>query len=220
MCGRFVINIPLDVFLKYFGLREVGDIAPCYNVPPSRPVPVIRESADGSRCLTTMRWGLIPSWAKEAGEGLINARSETAHEKPSFRSALRQRRCIIPASGFYEWTKVGGKKVPHYVRMSDGTPMPFAGLWEAWRSPEGQVLETCAILTTAANATVATIHDRMPVILRPDEFGLWLDRQVHDAERLTPLFTPYPADRLISYRVSTLVNSPANDSPECIEPSL
>jgi putative SOS response-associated peptidase YedK len=122
----------------------------------------------------------------------------------------------VPASGFYEWQKVDGKKVPHYIRMTDGSPMPFAGLWEVWRSHEGHMLETCAILTTTANATVAPIHDRMPVILHPDEFGLWLDRQVHEVEKLAPLFSPYPADRLTSYPVSTLVNSPANDIPECM----
>lgn len=218
MCGRFVINIPLDVFIKFFGLKDVSDFPPHYNVTPTQPVPVIREVSDGSRQLTMMRWGLVPTWAKEVGEGLINARSETAAEKPSFRHALRQRRCIIPSSGFYEWAKVDGKKVPHYVRMTDGSPMPFAGLWESWRSPEGQALETCTILTTTANATVAPIHDRMPVILHPDEFGLWLDRQVHEVEKLVPLFTPYPSDRLTAYPVSSLVNSPANDSPACIGP--
>ncbi len=192
MCGRFVIELSPDLVTKFFGLTEVPDLPPRYNVAPTQPVPVIREAADGSRRLSLMRWGLVPAWAKEPGEGLINARCETVNEKPSFRQAFRQRRCIIPASGFYEWSKVDGRKVPYYVRMADGAPMPFAGLWEAWRSPEGQVLETCAILTTAANATVAPIHDRMPVILHPDEFGLWLDRQVHDAERLTALVCPVP----------------------------
>jgi putative SOS response-associated peptidase YedK len=162
-----------------------------------------------------MRWGLVPSWAKDLGDGLINARSETVNEKPSFRKAFRQRRCIVVASAFYEWQKVDKAKVPYCIRMADGAPMPFAGIWEAWRSPEGQVLESCAILTTMANATVAPIHDRMPVILHPDEFGLWLDRQVHEAERLTTLFAPYPADRLEAYQVSTLVNSPAHEWPEC-----
>lgn len=217
MCGRFVINIPRDVFQKHFGLKDVPDWPERYNVAPTQPVPVIREISDGSRHMTMMRWGLVPAWAKEVGEGLINARSETAGDKPSFRQALRQRRCILPASGFYEWQKVDGKKVPHYIRMMDGSPMPFAGLWETWRSPEGHTLETCAILTTTANATVALIHDRMPVILHPDEVSLWLDREVHEFDKLTPLFSAYPAESLTVYKVSTLVNSPANDSPECIE---
>ena len=220
MCGRFVINIPLDTFLKHFGLKAAPDWPARYNVAPTQLVPVVREVSDGSRHLTLMRWGLVPAWAKEADDGLINARCETVNEKPSFRQAFRQRRCIIPASGFYEWVRQDGKKLPYYVRMTDGSPMPFAGIWETWRSAEGQVLESCAILTTAANATVAPIHDRMPVILHPDEFSLWLDRQVHDIEKLSPLFSPYPADRLISYPVSTRVNSPATDGPECVERSV
>lgn len=219
MCGRYVLNISLDLFIKYFGLKEVADLHPRYNVAPTQTVPVIREGVDGSRQLSLMRWGLVPSWSKEFGSGSINARSETVNVKPSFRQAFRQRRCIIPASGFYEWQKHDGKKIPHYVSMSGNAPMPFAGLWESWRSPEGRVLESCTILTTAANAAVAPIHDRMPVILHPDEFSLWLDRQVHDAERLVPLFSPYPADRLTAHPVSTLVNSPTNDTPECIDPA-
>lgn len=218
MCGRFVINIPLSVFIKFFGISEVGDVQPRFNVAPTQSVPVIREASDGSRRLSAMRWGLVPAWAKEFGDGLINARAETVNEKPSFRQAFRQRRCIIPASGFYEWQKHNGKKIPHYVKMSGDVPMPFAGLWESWRSPEGQVLESCAILTTAANPAIAPIHDRMPVILHPDEFSLWLDREVHEADRLAPLFAPYPADRLEVYPVSSLVNSPANDAPSCIDP--
>jgi putative SOS response-associated peptidase YedK len=219
MCGRFVIDLSPDLVAGFFGLAAVPDLPPRYTVAPTQSVPVIREASDGSRRLTMMRWGLVPSWAKDIGDGLINARSETINEKPSFRQAFRQRRCIIPANGFFEWLRVEGTKVPYYVRMADGAPMPFAGIWEAWFSPDGQVMESCAILTTSANAMVAPIHDRMPVILRPDEFGLWLDRQVHDAERLTTLFAPYPADRVEAYRVSTLVNNPAHDGPECIAPA-
>lgn len=218
MCGRFVINIPLDLFLKFFGLKEAPELPPRFNIAPTQSVPVIREAADGSRYLSLARWGLITPWSKEADDGLINARSETVNEKPSFRQAFRQRRCIIPASGFYEWRKGEGGKIPYCIRMTDGSPMPFAGIWESWKSPQGDVLESCAILTTAANRTVASIHDRMPVILHPEEFGLWLDRQVHDAEQLQPLFSSYPADRIEAFPVSTLVNSPVHDSPECIEP--
>ena len=218
MCGRFVIELSPDLVSKVFGLAEVPELPPRYNVAPTQLVPVVREASDGSRRLSMMRWGLVPSWSKEIGEGLINARSETVNEKPSFRQAFRQRRCIVVASAFYEWQKVDGKKVPYYIRMADGAPMPFAGLWEAWHSPEGHVLETCTILTTNANATVAPIHDRMPVILHPDEFGLWLDRKVHEAEPLAGLFSPCPADRLEAYQVSTLVNGPAHNGPECIVP--
>jgi len=214
-----IIELTPELVTRFFGLTEAPDLPPRYNIVPTQAIPVIREASDGSRRLTMMRWGLVPSWAKDIGDGLINARSETVNEKPSFRQAFRQRRCIIPANGFFEWMRVEGKKVPYYVRMADGAPMPFVGIWEAWLSPDGQVLETCAILTTAANATVAPIHDRMPVILHPDKFSLWLDRQVHDAERLSTLFAPYPADRLAAYRVSTLVNNVAHDGPECIAPA-
>jgi len=218
MCGRFVIELTPDLATRFFGLDEVPDLPPRYNIAPTQSVPVIREASDGSRRLSMMRWGLVPSWAKDIGDGLINARSETINEKPSFRQAFRQRRCIVVASGFYEWSRVEGKKVPHYVKMIDVGPMPFAGIWEAWCSPDGQVMESCAILTTSANAAVAPIHDRMPVILHPDELGLWLDRQVLDAERLTTLFAPYPAGKLEAYQVSMLVNNVAHDGPECIAP--
>lgn len=218
MCGRYVIEFTPEMLRKIFGIDQVPEFPARYNVAPSQPVPVIREISVGNRQISLMRWGLVPSWAKEVGDGLINARCETVNDKPSFRQAFRQRRCIIPASGFYEWRKADGKKVPYYIRFADGVPMPFAGIWEVWRSPEGQVMESCAILTTAANASVAPIHDRMPVILHPDELGLWLDRQVHDAEALKPLFAPYPADRFEVRQVSALVNSPANDSPACVLP--
>jgi putative SOS response-associated peptidase YedK len=218
MCGRFVIDLSPDLVATFFGLAATPDLPPRYNVAPTQLVPVIRSGPDGARQLALLRWGLVPSWAKDIRDGLINARSETIHEKPAFRQAFRQRRCIIPANGFFEWKRSEGKKVPYFVRMADGAPMPFAGIWEAWRSPEGQVLETCAILTTAANSTVAPIHDRMPVILHPNEFGLWLDREQHDPATLMPLLTPYPSDCLVVYPVSTLVNSVANDRLECIAP--
>ena len=213
-----MIELTPDLATRFFGLDEVPDLPPRYNIAPTQSVPVIREASDGSRRLSMMRWGLVPSWAKDIGDGLINSRSETINEKPSFRQAFRQRRCIVVASGFYEWSRVEGKKVPHYVKMIDVGPMPFAGIWEAWCSPDGQVMESCAILTTSANAAVAPIHDRMPVILHPDELGLWLDRQVLDAERLTTLFAPYPAGKLEAYQVSMLVNNVAHDGPECIAP--
>jgi putative SOS response-associated peptidase YedK len=219
MCGRFVIELTPELVRKVFGVTgDFPDWPARYNIAPTQLIPVVRDAPDGSRRLALLRWGLVPSWSKEFNEGLINARCETVNEKPSFRQAFRQRRCIIPASGFYEWQKVDKGKVPHYIRMADGSPMPFAGIWESWRSPEGQALESCAILTTAANAAVAPIHDRMPVILHPDEFGRWLDREVHEAEQLAGLFAPYPADRLEAYRVSTLVNDPAHDFAECLRP--
>ena len=218
MCGRFVIELSPGLVAGFFGLTEIPDLPTRYNVAPTQLVPAIREATDGTRRLSMMRWGLVPSWAKDIGDGLINARSETVSEKPSFRQTVRRRRCIIPASGFYEWQKVEKLKVPYYLRMVDSSPMPFAGIWEAWCSPDGQVLESCAILTTSANAKVAPIHDRMPVILDPAGFSLWLDRQVYEVDKLAGLFVPYPADRLEAYRVTMLVNNPAYDDAECIEP--
>jgi len=219
MCGRFVIELSPELVKAIFGLAESPALPPRYNVAPTQLVPVIRQGADGQRHLDLLRWGLVPTWAKEVGAGLINARAETVAQKPSFRQAFRQRRCIIPASGFYEWQKVDKGKVPYYVHMADGSPMPFAGIWEAWRSPTGEVLESCAILTTGANATVAPIHDRMPVILNPAAFALWLDPAVHSAEQLAPLLDPCPPEQVAMFPVSTLVNRPTNDSPACITPT-
>jgi putative SOS response-associated peptidase YedK len=218
MCGRFVIDLSPDRVATFFGLAATPDLPPRYNIAPTQPVPVIRQSPDGRRQLSLLRWGLVPAWSREAGAGQINARAETVNEKPSFRQAFRQRRCIIPAGGFYEWQKRDTGKVPHYVCMADGEPMPFAGIWEAWRAPHGQVLESCAILTTSANSAVAPIHERMPVILPTGAFALWLDPQLHDTERLTPLLTPLPADRIVAFEVSPLVNNPVHDGPECIAP--
>ena len=219
MCGRFVIELSPDLVTRFFGLAVTPDLPARYNIAPTQPVPVIRQGADGQRHLNLLRWGLVPAWAREFGAGLINARAETVDAKPSFRQAFRQRRCIIPASGFYEWQKRVEGKVPYYIRMADGAPMPLAGIWESWRSPAGEVLESCAILTTAANAAVAPIHERMPVILTPDSFAPWLDRNMHDAGRLLPLLAPCLPGWLDAYPVTPLVNSPANDYPACIEPA-
>ncbi len=216
MCGRFVIEHPAEVLAGYFGLPAVAAFAPSYNVAPSRAVPVVR-AASGERRLDWLRWGLVPHWAKDARSGLINARSETAAEKPSFRQAFRQRRCLVAASGFYEWQKTGEGKVPHYIRMADGAPMPMAGLWETWRADDGQVVETCAILTTSANAALALIHERMPVILPPDAFSLWLEiEEGDDLAALQALLAPCPDAWLVSRPVSRRVNRTANDDPQCI----
>jgi putative SOS response-associated peptidase YedK len=163
----------------------------------------------------------VPSWAKDIsiGSRMINARSESLPDKPAFRKAVRFRRCIVPASGFFEWKPEGSHKVPYYIRLSNGTPMGLAGVWEAWKTPEGSFLETFTILTTLANPLISPIHDRMPVILHPDAYGLWLDKDANNPEQLQSLYPPYPADLMTLYPVSTLVNSPRNDNPACIEPS-
>ena len=226
MCGRFTnrftwkeLHERLDLIGAPLNLR------PRYNVAPSQDVAVARAN-DNGRTLAMLRWGLIPSWAKDhaIGNRLINARSETAAEKPSFRSAFRHRRCLIPADGFYEWQRRGGTRQPWLFGLRDNAPMLFAGLWERWTVPEGVALtgslaersagdavETCTILTTAANETVAPVHGRMPVILSPDAWDAWL------AGDEVPL-GPCPADAMTAHPVSTHVNRPANDDPRCVEP--
>jgi len=220
MCGRFVINITPEILREVYDLLSVPPLQPRYNVAPTQEVAAVRENPSGARELVPLHWGLVPHWARDPGIGtrMINARSETAHEKPSFRQALKHRRCVIPASGFYEWEKRGKDRIPHYIRLRGGGIMSLAGLWESWTSPEGEVLESCTILTTGANSLVQRLHDRMPVILPRDGLGLWLDRQVRDSARLAGLFQPFPAQELEEYAVSPEVNSPKNDHPGCIEP--
>lgn len=219
MCGRFAVEIPPEILTEIFGLAEPPAVPPRYNVAPTQQVPVIRESAEGMNRLDYLHWGLIPSWAKDrsVGSKMINARSETVSEKPSFKQAVRYRRCLILASGFYEWLREGKAKLPHYFHIRDNGPMVFAGLWDRWKSPEGGAAESCTILTTAANPLVEPIHDRMPVILHPTEYRTWLDRTITDPAGLAHLFQPYPADLLAIRPVSPLVNSHKNDTAQLID---
>ncbi len=219
MCGRFTLHFPVELLAEIFGLTDLPGLVPRYNIAPTQTAAVVRSSGK-TRSLDSLRWGLVPSWAKDSsiGSRMINARSESLPDKPAFRNAVRFRRCIVPASGFYEWKPEGSRKLPYYIRLSDGGPMGFAAVWEAWKTPEGSFLETFAILTTSANPLIAPIHERMPVILHPDAYGLWLDKDVNHPGQLLPLYLPYPADLLSLYPVSTLVNSPRNDRPACIEP--
>lgn len=222
MCGRFTLAVdPADlqeafpgVVLPAEGLRHR------YNIAPSQPVAVIVNA--GEKRLDFYLWGLIPSWAKDPAMGsrLINARAETLAEKPAFRAAFRRRRCLIPADGFYEWKAEAGNKgkIPMYVHLRERRPFALAGLWEIWTSPDGSEVRTCAIITTRPNALMQSIHDRMPVILPPAAYEQWLDPGEQRPERLAPLLIPYPAEEMVAYPVSRLVNSPQNDSPACIEP--
>jgi len=221
MCGRFVLENTPEQLMKVYRLSSRPDLSPRYNITPSQQIAVVRQQNGGDREMVMMQWGLIPSWAKDPAIGykMINARSETAHEKPSFKQALRSRRCIVPVSGFYEWEKKGKEKIPHYIHLRDGDIMSLAGLWETWKSPEGERLETCTILTTAANSLLKPLHDRMPVVLHNEEFNLWFNRDVDDINLLAELFHSYPSDRLEEHIVSKKVNSPSNDSPECIVPT-
>lgn len=219
MCGRFTLQIPPELLAEIFGCA-VPDYQPRYNIAPSQQVLVARQDSESHIRLDFLRWGLIPSWSKTPSIDykLINARCESVHEKPAFKQAIRYRRCLVPASGFIEWESRGGKKFPFHVCLKGGSPMVIAGLWESWKPPDGQVVETCTILTTAPNKVVARLHDRMPVILHPAEFDLWLDRDMHDPERLKHLFQPYPADLVEMHEVSPQLNSTKTDSPYLLFP--
>lgn len=221
MCGRFVRDIAPEMLASIYRLTALPELPARYNIAPGQPVAAVRENHAGARELVELRWGLVPHWARDPAIGarMINARSETVAEKPSFRQALRSRRCIIPASGFYEWAKLGKQKLPHYIRLRAGEIMSLAGLWESWTSPGGEHLESCTILTTAANRLIRTIHDRMPVILHDEKCSRWLSREFDDVDQLAELFQPYPSGRLEEYLVSQAVNRPGHDAPDCILPA-
>lgn len=218
MCGRFAQKSSARKIAKKFKVEEVPPLAERYNVAPSQTVLAVRE-ASGGREASFLKWGLVPRWAKDVGIGnkLINARSETVTEKPSFREAFARRRCLVLADGFFEWSRRGDRKRPYYFHMRDGEPFAIAALWERWEG-EGGPLETCTLLTTGANELLAPHHDRMPVILRPDDYDVWLSPGARGPEHLTTLLRPYPHAEMSAYAVSTLVNSPSNDDPRCVEP--
>jgi putative SOS response-associated peptidase YedK len=221
MCGRYTLTSSGEDVADLFALLEVPSIPPRYNMAPTQEAAVVRVAEPGApRTLSFLRWGLVPYWAKEAaiGNRMINARAESVTEKPSFKSSFRRKRCLIPTSGFYEWKKEGKSKQPYLIRRKDHRPFAFAGLWDRWNDPASGPLETFTILTTDANERVRELHDRMPVILAREDFDLWLDPKVGDPARLQPLLAPLAGDELELVRVSRNVNSPANDTPDCIEP--
>jgi putative SOS response-associated peptidase YedK len=224
MCGRFVLVSSGAKLAEVFGLAEEPRVAPRYNIAPSQPVAVVRAARHdgGAREWDHLRWGLVPSWMKEVPTDapLINARAETAMDKPAFRAAFRRRRCLIPADGFYEWqTRDGGGKQPWYVTLETGEPFAFAGLWEHWQGADGSELESCALLTTEPNALMRPIHRRMPVILRPRDHDLWLDPREQDPDHLRPLLAPYAGNDMIAHPVSRHVNNPRHDDERCIAPA-
>jgi putative SOS response-associated peptidase YedK len=221
MCGRFTLFEADKVLSRGFGVSGIPPLSPRYNIAPSQPVAAVRATPTGEgRELAFLRWGLIPSWSKDPaiGNRLINARAETAQEKPSFRSAFRRHRCLIPTNGFYEWQRLERGKQPYFVRMRDGQLFAFAGLWDRWESPDKDVIETCTILTTAANTVLAPIHDRMPVILPPTEYARWLDPALRDPDSLAPLLVPFPPEEMLAFPVSPRVNAPTVDDEKCIAP--
>ena len=222
MCGRFTLRTPAAAIAEQFAPLAVPDFAARFNVAPSQPVPVVRTRGEGLRELVWLRWGLVPSWAKDPaiGNRLINARAESAAAKPAFRAAMRRRRCLVVADGFYEWQRTGRAKQPYFLRLHGDRPFAFAGLWEAWEAPDHSTLETCTILTTAANELVRPIHDRMPVILPASSYSAWLDPAIEDPRQLMPLLVPYASDEMEAQPVGNFVNSPSHDSPHCLEPAL
>jgi len=220
MCGRFTLRASPRELVEMFELFREPELVPRYNIAPTQQVAAVRRGERG-RELTLLHWGLVPSWSKDPrmGARMINARSETVAEKPSFRSAFRRRRCLIPANGFYEWKKLGSRaKQPVLITLEDDLPFAFAGLWEHWHGPDRTEMESCTIITTEANELLREVHDRMPVILPARDYNRWLDPRTDQREEIEPLLVPYPADAMKYHPVSTLVNNPRNEAPECIEP--
>jgi putative SOS response-associated peptidase YedK len=218
MCGRFTLKASPEALAERFGVAPPFPLFPRFNVAPTQGVPALLANGEG-REWAVLRWGLVPSWAtdKSIGARLLNARAETAASLPSFRSAFKSRRCLVPADGFFEWAKVGGRKQPYYFTLQDGGPFAFAGLWEEWKG-EGEPLRSCAILTTEANDVVRPVHERMPVILAPDDYARWLGPAGRPQEELLPLLRPLPAEALVARPVSPFVNSARNEGPRCVEP--
>ncbi|MBL8849492.1 MAG: SOS response-associated peptidase [Planctomycetaceae bacterium] len=209
MCGRYTLRATPAELVEIFGLFREPDVRPRYNIAPTQNVLAIRFDENATpREPVQLRWGLIPSWSKDARKPLINARGDTVAVKPAFRSAFKKRRCLIAADGFYEWQALEGRKQPHHIRLRDGRPFAFAGLWERWGD-----IESCAIITTEANDLIATIHDRMPVILPPDAWDAWLMPDGGNTE----LLRPYPPEEMELHPVSLTVNNPRNDTPACLE---
>ena len=221
MCGRFTLSQTAEAIYQTFHVNKIPDVEAQYNIAPTQMVAAVLYNPESNqREFQKLRWGLIPSWAKDLGMGakLINARAETAAEKPAFRSAFKHRRCLVVADGFYEWQTKEGKKQPFYFHLKEGKPFGFAGLWEQWRSPQGEEITSCTILTTKCNELLQPIHERMPVILQQQDYSLWLDPQVQTPEPLQQLLHPYPSEAMMAYPVSTVVNSPHHNSPDCIKP--
>lgn len=219
MCGRFTFVVSPDEIMERFELDSIPfDLPLRYNIAPGQNIPAIIEDK-GQRRIGQLRWGLVPSWASDAKGGykMINARAETLTEKPAFRRLFERKRCIIPADGFFEWQQRPSGKQPMRIMMRNGEPFAFAGLFDSWSSPAGEKIHTCTIITTQPNEVVKDIHDRMPVILRQEDEGVWLDREKYDADLLQSLLVPYDATQMRAYPVSAMVGSPKNDAPDCIK---
>jgi len=219
MCGRFVRTVSIEDIADEFEVNKPSfDLSPSYNIAPSQDIAIIINN--NKKCIALCRWGLVPSWAKDPaiGHKMINARSESISEKPSFKYSFKHHRVLIPASGFYEWKREGKTKKPYYIRLKSRACFGFAGLVSYWKSPEGEQICTGCIITTNANDLIQPVHDRMPVIIRKEDEDKWLNREEQDRDALQSLLRPYPSDEMNFYTVSPMVNSPASNSPECIKP--
>ena len=225
MCGRYRLSRRKELIAGYFDMVDEIDWEPHYNIAPTKNVGIIRQGrTQPVRKFALVRWGLIPYWAKDPsiGQKMINARSETILDKPAFREAFQNRRCLVPANGFYEWKRTGRSKQPIHIGMQDDSLFAFAGIWDRWKDTSGNLVETCSILTTTPNSLLADIHNRMPVILQPQNYELWLDPGFKDLDTLTAMLKPFDPAQMKCYPVSTLVNSPANDNSACaaeVEPA-
>jgi len=223
MCGRYRLSRRKQILAEHFdAISEADDWAPRYNIAPTQPVPVIRQHpTEPTRHMSQMHWGLIPSWSNDASGAakMINARSETAQTLPAFREAMKYRRCLVPADGFYEWKRSGTAKQPYCFEINEGQLFVFAGLWEGWKDASGDWIKTCTILTTTPNDVTSTVHDRMPVILEPGDYDLWLDPGLKDAGVLSELLKPLEASVMRCHPVSGRVNSVQNDDEGCSKPS-
>jgi putative SOS response-associated peptidase YedK len=221
MCGRYTLTADGGQLTEIFQVSEAVELSPRYNIAPTQEVAVVGLNQEGGRTLGTMRWGLVPFWAKDPsiGNRMINARSETAAEKPAFRASFKKRRCLVAADGFYEWKRQKNAKQPFYIRLKDHQPFAIAGLWDRWKNKETEeTLHSCTLLTVGPNALMEDIHNRMPVILHPEDYDRWLDPELNDREELEAMLRPFEAEAMEAYPVSTVVNNARNDRPECIEP--
>jgi len=221
VCGRFTLSSAPDLLARHFDLEGVPELAPRFNIAPTQAIATVcAPVAGGRRRLQLRRWGLIPRWAKDPsiGNRMINARAETVAEKPAFREAFRLRRCLVPADGFYEWAAGASPRQPYHIRLADGSPFAIAGLWEHWAPTGGEAIESCTLITTRANARLAAVHDRMPVILEPESYGPWLDSELREADPLLPLLRPLSEQRIALGAVSRRVNNPRCDDASCVEP--
>lgn len=216
MCGRYTLKVDVKTIAEVFGVEPTMEIPARYNIAPTQEVVTILQN--GSAHLAQLRWGLIPSWAKDEtiGSRMINARAETLAEKPSFKGLLRSKRCLVIADGFYEWKKENGSKTPMYITMKSGEPFAFAGLWDIWKNPDGEAIRSCTIITTEPNDVVVPIHDRMPAILTPEGREVWLDTSLHDEHALMHWLGPYSSAAMTARAVSKLVNNPRVEGPELI----